>query len=155
MLLGQQWTPSVWPTRSRHFCWRTTLPNWSAVKHSKSEPLTVTCFMDLWEINTNRAKVRTFKVFWFLSFRRFVSVLWRMEDKHVIVAGETGTGKSVYLSPGSRRMMPQPSAAQHLRAMKTCCRLWLQKDAPESIIPLFINFSVQSSVQYIMHTIYI
>ena len=45
-----------------------------------------------------------------------------LKDKHVIVAGETGTGKSVYLS------------------------LWLQKDAPESIIPLFINFSAQTHV---------
>eukprot|EP00913_Durusdinium_trenchii_P033332 g31205.t1 len=43
-------------------------------------------------------------------------------DEHVIVAGETGTGKSVYLS------------------------LWLQKDALESIIPLSINFSAQTHV---------
>ncbi len=76
MLLGQQWTPSVWPTRSRHFCWRTMLPNGSAVKHSRSEPLTLTCLMDLREINTNCTKVRTFKVFWFLSFHRLVWVLW-------------------------------------------------------------------------------
>lgn len=45
-----------------------------------------------------------------------------MKDKHVIVAGNTGTGKSVYIS------------------------LWLQKDAPESIVPLFINFSAQTHV---------
>ncbi|CAK9025805.1 unnamed protein product, partial [Durusdinium trenchii] len=45
-----------------------------------------------------------------------------LKDEHVIVAGETGTGKSVYLS------------------------LWLQKDALESIIPLSINFSAQTHV---------
>eukprot|EP00930_Biecheleria_cincta_P008311 TRINITY_DN10972_c0_g5_i1.p1 TRINITY_DN10972_c0_g5~~TRINITY_DN10972_c0_g5_i1.p1 ORF type:complete len:3933 (-),score=932.09 TRINITY_DN10972_c0_g5_i1:47-11569(-) len=45
-----------------------------------------------------------------------------LKDKHVIVAGNTGTGKSVYVS------------------------LWLQKDAPESIQPLFINFSAQTHV---------
>lgn len=45
-----------------------------------------------------------------------------LKDKHVIVAGQTGTGKSLYLS------------------------LWLQKDAPESIIPIFINFSAQTHV---------
>jgi len=45
-----------------------------------------------------------------------------LKDKHVIVAGNTGTGKSVYVS------------------------LWLQKDAPESIVPLFINFSAQTHV---------
>ncbi|CAE8610871.1 unnamed protein product [Polarella glacialis] len=44
------------------------------------------------------------------------------KDKHVIVAGNTGTGKSSYVS------------------------LWLQKDAPESILPLFINFSAQTHV---------
>eukprot|EP00929_Paragymnodinium_shiwhaense_P087545 TRINITY_DN476_c0_g3_i1.p1 TRINITY_DN476_c0_g3~~TRINITY_DN476_c0_g3_i1.p1 ORF type:complete len:2301 (-),score=755.59 TRINITY_DN476_c0_g3_i1:246-6980(-) len=45
-----------------------------------------------------------------------------LKDKHVIVAGNTGTGKSVYMT------------------------LWLQKDAPDSIQPLFINFSAQTHV---------
>ena len=42
-----------------------------------------------------------------------------LEIKHTIAAGQTGTGRSVYLSP------------------------WQQKDAPESIRPIFINFSAQ------------
>ena len=37
-----------------------------------------------------------------------------MEDKHVIVAGETGTGKSVYLSPGSRIWMPQRASHENV-----------------------------------------
>jgi len=45
-----------------------------------------------------------------------------LKDKHVIVAGNTGTGKSVYIT------------------------LWLQKDAPENFLPLFINFSAETHV---------
>lgn len=45
-----------------------------------------------------------------------------LKDKHVIVAGNTGTGKSVYIT------------------------LWLQKDAPDNILPLFISFSAQTHV---------
>ena len=46
-----------------------------------------------------------------------------LEIKHAIAAGRTGTGRSVHLSP------------------------WQQKDAPESIQPIFINFSVNFSAQ--------
>jgi len=48
-----------------------------------------------------------------------------LKDKHVIVAGNTGTGKSVYIT------------------------LWLQKDAPETIMPLFISFSAQTHVNQV------
>jgi dynein heavy chain len=44
------------------------------------------------------------------------------QQHHVIVAGNTGTGKSVYIT------------------------LWLQKDAGDSCMPLFINFSAQTHV---------
>jgi len=45
-----------------------------------------------------------------------------LSDRHVIVAGNTGTGKSAYIA------------------------LWLQKDAPDSIAPLFVNFSAETQV---------
>jgi dynein heavy chain len=48
-----------------------------------------------------------------------------VQEKHVIIAGETGTGKSSYIS------------------------LWLQKGAPESIQSLFINFSAQTGVNQV------
>jgi dynein heavy chain len=41
---------------------------------------------------------------------------------HVLIAGNTGTGKSSYMT------------------------LWLQKQAPESFMPLFVNFSAQTQV---------
>jgi len=44
------------------------------------------------------------------------------KENHVIVAGNTGTGKSAYIT------------------------LWLQRDAPEMFLPLFINFSAQTHV---------
>eukprot|EP00928_Gymnodinium_smaydae_P008329 TRINITY_DN13035_c1_g3_i1.p1 TRINITY_DN13035_c1_g3~~TRINITY_DN13035_c1_g3_i1.p1 ORF type:complete len:2552 (-),score=764.33 TRINITY_DN13035_c1_g3_i1:28-7683(-) len=43
-------------------------------------------------------------------------------DKHCIIAGNTGTGKSAYIT------------------------LWLQKEATEDIQPIFINFSAQTHV---------
>ena len=50
-----------------------------------------------------------------------------LEVKHVIAADQKGTGKSVYLS------------------------LWLQKDAPESIRPIFIHFSAQTHVNQLQN----
>jgi len=48
-----------------------------------------------------------------------------LRQKHVIVAGNTGTGKSVYVT------------------------LWLQKDAGDAVLPLFVNFSAQTGVNQV------
>jgi dynein heavy chain len=45
-----------------------------------------------------------------------------LQQKHVIIAGNTGTGKSCYVS------------------------LWIQKDAPDNYLGIFVNFSAQTSV---------